>query len=227
MNTDQSVSAVPIAPGVGAITAGIGLLVMAVIAPLAVFGVIDPIVVAGDPVATAANVTEGITAVRLATVGLVVVLFLDVIVAWGLYGVFYAVNPGVSLLGAWFRLIYTAVFAVAIANLVGVPLAAARVAAGDAGHVLYLISAYHQTWQAALVLFGVHLGIIGGLAWRSRFVPRILAALIVVAGVGYVVDGVALLLNPAFPVQIATFAFVGEVLFIFWLLTAGRNLRAR
>ncbi len=64
MNTDQSdqtVSAVPIAPDVGAITAGIGLLVMAVIAPLAVFGVIDPIVVAGDPIATAANVTEGIT----------------------------------------------------------------------------------------------------------------------------------------------------------------------
>jgi hypothetical protein len=30
----------------------------------------------------------------------------------------------------------------------------------------------------------------------------------------------------AFPVQIATFTFVGEVLFIFWLLTAGRKLGA-
>ena len=45
---------------------------------------------------------------------------LDVVVAWALYRVFSPVSRSISLLAAWFRIVYAAVYLVAISQLVEV-----------------------------------------------------------------------------------------------------------
>ena len=49
---------------------------------------------------------------------LLVVAVLDVVVAWALYAVLRPVSRGIALLAAWLRVVYAAVFAAALSNLV-------------------------------------------------------------------------------------------------------------
>ena len=55
-----------------------------------------------------------------ASSALSVVVALDVVVAWALCRVFGPVSTGISLLAAWFRLVYAGVLLVAVSHLVGV-----------------------------------------------------------------------------------------------------------
>jgi hypothetical protein len=207
-------------PRMGALVAGIGLLAMAVIAGLSTFGVIDSLTVPGDPGATAANLVNSAALFRLGAVGLVVVAILDVAVAWGLYIVLRSVNPSLSLLGAWFRVGYAAIFVMAINNL----FSALRAAPVDPAQSAFFLETFQYGWQTGLIIFGIHLGVIGFLVWRSTYISWIFGVLLVVSGVGYTVDGFGTLLDPAYSLALSTFTFVGEVAFIFWLLIRGSRL---
>jgi hypothetical protein len=74
-----------------------------------------------------------------------------------------------------------------------------------------------------LILFGVHLLLIGHLAHRSGFMPKIFGVLLVIAGLGYLVDGFGAVLVQDYAISIGQFTFVGEVALIFWLLISARR----
>lgn len=207
-------------PRIGAIVAGIGLLAMAVIAGLSNFGVLNNLTIPGDPAATAANLVNSAALFRLGAAGLVVVAILDVAVAWGLYILLRNVNPSLSLLGAWFRVAYAAIFVMAINSL----FSALRAAPVDPAQSAFFLETYQYAWQTGLILFGIHLGVVGFLAWRSPYISWIFGVLLVVSGVGYAVDGFGTLLDPTYSLALSTFTFIGEVAFIFWLLIRGSRL---
>ena len=85
-------------PRTAAIVAGIGLLVMAVVAAFSNFGVIQSLTVSGDPGATAMNLIDSAARFRLGAVGLLIVAALDVVVAWGLYVALRSVEDRVPLM---------------------------------------------------------------------------------------------------------------------------------
>jgi hypothetical protein len=209
-----------IRPRTAAIVAGIALLVMAVIAALSNFGVINALTVPGDAGATARNLVNSAALFRLGAVGLIVTAILDVLVAWALYVVLRTVNPSLSLLGAWFRLVYAAIFAAAVTNL----FSALRAAPVEPAETLFLLKTFDQGWHIGLIVFGFHLGVVGVLVWRPGFFSRLVSVLLVVAAVGYIVDSLGTLLSPTYSLGLSTFTFVGEVIFIFWLLIQGRKL---
>jgi len=102
-----------------ALVAGMGLLLMTVLAPLAFFGAVEGLVTEGNATKSAQDILASEGLFRLAIVALVVVAVLDVIVAWALMEFFKAANEVISVLAAWLRVTYAAVFAVAISQLVG------------------------------------------------------------------------------------------------------------
>jgi hypothetical protein len=57
--------------------------------------------------------------------------------------------------------------------------------------------------------------------------PTVLGILLVVAGLGYAVDGFGALLFAGYDVNLAAFTFLGEVVLIFWLLLRGRRITPR
>ncbi|MGB7876995.1 MAG: DUF4386 domain-containing protein, partial [Anaerolineales bacterium] len=59
------------------------------------------------------------------------------------------------------------------------------------------------------------------LVFKSGYIPKILGILVIVAGLGYLIDNIGKLLSPNYNVTIAMFTFIGEVLLIFWLLWRG------
>lgn len=207
----------------GALVAGIALLAMAVIAGVSNFGVISSLTVPGDPSTTATNLANSAALFRLGATGLVVVAILDVVVAWGLYILLRSVHPGLSLLGAWFRVAYAAIFAMAINSL----FSAVRAAPVDPAQTAFFIETFKHGWQMGLIVFGIHLGVIGFLVWRSNYISWIFGVLLVLSAAGYVVDGFGTLLDPTYALAVSAFTFVGEVAFIFWLLIRGSRLPDR
>jgi len=206
-----------IQPRTAAILAGILLLMMAVIAALSNFAVITNLTVQGDAEATAANLAGSPLLFRLGAVGLLVVAILDVLVAWSLYAVLRPVNPSFSQLGAWLRIVFAAIFAAAINSLFG----ALRAAPIEPSQTMFFLESFEYGWQAGLIFFGLHLLVVGGLIWRYGSLSWIFAVLLLIAGAGYVVDGLGTLLAPGYSLALSRFTFVGEVVFIFWLLIRG------
>lgn len=207
-------------PSTAAIITGISLLAMAVIAAYANFAVIMNLEVPGDPSTTAANLVESAGQVRLAAAVFIIVAILDVIVAWGLYIVLRSVNPSLSLLGGWLRLAYAAILAVAINSLLN----ALHAGPMDPALAGFFLESFDSLWQIGLIIFGFHLCVVGYLAWQAEFMHWLFGLLLIIAGLGYIVDGFGTVLIPDYSFELAMFTFIGEVALIFWLLIRGRKL---
>lgn len=78
----------------------------------------------------------------------------------------------------------------------------------------------------AQIFFGLWLLPLGALIYLSGFMPRLIGALLVIAGGGYLADVLLQLLAPATSVTLSEFTFVGEVLLMLWLLIGGVNVKA-
>ena len=126
------------------ITAGVGLLLMSALAGFGKFVALDGLVTEGNAAQTAQDVMASEGLFRLGVASLVLVVALDVVVAWALYRVFSPVSKSISMLAAAMRLVYAGVFMVAISELL------------------------------AVILFDLHLLVIGYLAYRSGYVLRLL-----------------------------------------------------
>jgi Domain of unknown function (DUF4386) len=198
------------------LTAGVALALMAVLAAFAVFGAISARITPADATRTARDIAASQSVFRLGIACLIVVVILDVIVAAALFTVFAPVNGMVSAMAAGFRIAYAAVYLVAITQLV-----TALQLLADPGQALRAVNAYTTIWQVGLILFGVHLLLIGFLAYRSGFMPKIFGILLVIAGLGYLADGFGTVMVQNYTIGIGQFTFVGEVALIFWLLISG------
>ncbi|MGB2568864.1 DUF4386 domain-containing protein [Micromonospora citrea] len=202
-----------------ALAAGLGLLSMAVLAGLAIFGVVDRLV-STDAVETTTRLLSNQRALVLAVVALFAVAGLDVLVAWALRAFFADTHRAVALLSAWCRTAYAVVFAVAITHLI----AAAGLLRGGAAtdrispRVYARITEFEDIWSLGLTIFGVHLMLVGWLAWRSSTVPRWVAVLVAVAGAGYLADSVGALVSAGYAIEVAAVTFAGEVVLMVWLL---------
>lgn len=213
------------------LVAGTGLLLMSALAVVAQVAVLQGLVTAGGATGTAADIRSSDGLFRLGVASLLLVVVLDVVVAWALFRVFDPVSRGLSTLAAWFRLAYAAVFMVAIGQLAGIPellggepyLAVFTADELDAQARLR-VDAFEDLWDAGLLLFGVHLLVLGVLAYRSGYVPRILGVLLGVAGLGYLVDSAAAVLALGLTIDVATVTFVGEFLLALWLVVRGRHI---
>lgn len=229
MNAKENApGATDLSPRTAALLAGVGLLIMAILSPFALLNTYRNIFVLGDTQATAENILAAGNLFNIGAFTFLLVAILDIVVAWALYILFKPVNKSLSLLAAWLRLAYAAIFALALSHL----FSAAQLLSGavyvkalgaDLLHAQaqLALSAFKNSWDIGLVVFGIHLLILGYLAFKSGFIPRWLGILLVVAGVGYIVDSFGNFLLPNYRLTIAQFTFVGEALLIIWLLWRG------
>jgi len=214
-----------------AIVAGFGLLIMSILAAFANFYVLPSLIVPGDAATTANNIMANELLFRIGICSFTIVIVLDVVVAWALYVLLKPVNKSLSLLAAWFRLVYATIFGIALANLFNV----LRLVS-DADYVtvfeidqLYAqvmlsLNAFSDGWQIGYVFFGLHLFVLGYLVFKSGYIPKILGVLLIIAGLGYLLDSYAIFLLPNYEATIGYVTFIGEVLFMLWLLFKGAKI---
>lgn len=214
-----------------AMVAGFGLLLMTVFALFADFFVLPGLIVPGDATETANNIMAAEGLFRMAICSFLIVIILDVLVAWALYVLLKPVNKSLSLLMAWFRLVYAVILAFSLVFLVIVLLLLSgadylTVFETDQLHaqVMLSLNVFSDGWAIGLVFFGLHLALLGYLVFKSDYIPGILGVLLVVAGLSYLIDNFAILLLPDYDATIYLVTGWGELLFVFWLLFKGGKI---
>lgn len=215
--------------------AGIGYLVIIVLALFAEFHVRAQMWVPGDAAATTQKVMAAPGLFRAGIVSYLVAAIFDVIVAVALYVLLRPVNKSLSVLAAWMRLAHAVIFALALNHLLNVLVLAGPAAymadwpeALRQAHVLLSFEAFNTGWLIGLVFFGLHCILLGYLVFRSGFMPRLIGVLLAIAGVGYLIDSFAHFLMPnysnyedIFLAIVALPAIVAEVALCLWLLIKG------
>ncbi len=156
----------------------------------------------------------------------------DIVIAWALYILLAPVNRAMSLLTAWFRLMYTAVALVGWLNLVTVfrllntPEYVTLFGTGPLhGQVRLLLGSFRYDWSMSLVIFGIHLVLLGYLIYRSGYIPWIIGVLLVIDGLGWVIDSLQPYLYPNAHLGFLFITFFGELVFMLWLLIRGWKIR--
>lgn len=81
----------------------------------------------------------------------------------------------------------------------------------------------------SLLFFGCFCIVIGRVIFRSGFLPKVIGALMQIAGLCYLTDSFALILSPPFANRLFPIillpSFVGEASFCLWLLVKGVNVQ--
>ena len=217
---------------VAAFVAGLGLMLMTIFAVVAIYVVFPKLIIPGDAIATVNNIIADEALFRAGIGSLIFVAILDILVAWALYVFFEPVNKNLSLLTAWFRLVYSTILCFALFKYIdvihllsGADYLKAIESEQLQANVMLLINTFDDAWSIGLVFFGLHLALLGYLILSSDYVPKLLGVVLIAAGLAYLVDNIGILLIPGYDISIATFLGWGELLLMFWLLYRGSRLQ--
>ena len=220
-----------------AITGGIAILLMTIAAVVATDIAIGPLIIEDDPTSTIQNIQNNLFLFRIGILSWIVVLICDVIAAWGLYIFLCPVNRHISLISAWLRIVYTAILGTSILNLNYVLellgseyyQSSASYAVVESQNWMFLKS-FDSSWSIGLLVFALHIFLLGYLGLKSNYVPKILSIFLIIGSVGYLVIHLINLLFPQFEylIQILGWIFIvpmlSEVALGLWLLTKGKNV---
>ena len=213
-----------------ALVAGFGYLLSPV--TIAEFQLYPKIVIPGNPAQTFANIGAHSGTFAAIIICYLVTFLEDIVVAWALFYLLAPVNRALSLLTAWFRLIYAAIVLVGLTNLVTVyRLVTTPSYAGSFGtaplraQVDLLLHTFRYDWSFSLIVFGVHLALLGYLIYRSRYIPWIIGVILVLDGIAWIVDSLQPYLYPSVNVDWLFFVFFAELILMLWLLIFGWRLR--
>ena len=192
----------------------------------------DSVIVPGDAGATANNIMASESLFRLSfmtdLISQVIFIFLVLV----LYKLLKPVEKNLASL-------------MVILALVGVPItmlnllhelapvlllsAAAYLTAFEAGQlhalVMLFLDLYEIGFYIAMIFWGIWLLPLGYLVFKSGYLPKILGVLLIIGGLGYLIDVVTFFLFPNIDASMLKyFTFWGEVLFPLWLLIKGVNV---
>jgi hypothetical protein len=152
----------------------------------------------------------------------------DVVFAWTLYALLAPVNRALSLLASWLQLIYAAVSLAAVSNLgllyrlLVIPSYSGKMSADILPtQGVLLLGAFRSGWGLGLILFGLHLVVLGWLMARSSYLPRWLGWLLFIDGWAWVVDNLSVYLFPNASLGFLNVFFVAKLIFMIWLLGWG------
>jgi hypothetical protein len=198
------------------------------------FFVRDRLIVYGDGTVTATNILAHELLYRSGGAALLITVACEPAVALLFYELLKPVSRSVSLLAAFFRLVYAAMNGVnQLLHFIPLVLLGAGVASFETdqlrGLALVSLDVYAQGLWITLIFFGLHCVLVGYLIWSSAFLPRTLGLLMAIAGACYLTHSFARLVVPAFAVRLFPYiivpGFVAELALTLWLLVRGVNVQ--
>lgn len=218
-----------------AIVTGAAILLMTIAAIIATDSTIDSLLVKNDAEATTNNIRTSEMLFRFGVFSWLIILICDVLAAWGLYVYLKPVNRSLSLITAWFRLVYAAILGAAILHLINVLvlisgaesyLASFGIAQLQS-QVLLSVNGFYQVWNLGLTIFGIHILFLSYLIIRSGYIPKYWGILLFIAGIGYLITTLDDILIPGYEniKQIINYIFIlpmlAEVGLGIWLIVKG------
>lgn len=196
------------------------------------FSLMPKLVIPGNIEQTAQNILAHQGMFVAAILCYLITFLEDVVIAWALYVLLAPVNRSLSLLTAWFRLVYTVVALYGWLNLVTAyrllttPDYLTLFGSGQLhAQLKLLLSSVRYDWSMSLVIFGIHLVLPGYLIYRSSYIPKIIGILLVIDGLGWMIDSLQPYLYPNAHLGFIFYTFFGELIFMLWLLIRGWKIQ--
>jgi len=87
--------------------------------------------------------------------------------------------------------------------------------------VWFLLHSFHYEWSMSLIIFGIHLVLLGCLVYRSGYIPWILGISLFIAGLGWMIAGLGPYILPNANLDFTFITAFGEVFFTLWLWIRG------
>jgi hypothetical protein len=210
-----------------ALIAGLAIFIMAMAAPFAEIYAFPKFFVPGKAAETAKNILANQGLFRVCIFSYLITFVCDLIAAWALYLLLKPVNEDLSFLSALFRFVYAVIALAALTNLVSILGLLRSDFESDQwyNHIMSSLDAFKSGWYFGIIFFGIHLGLLGFLVFKSHYIPRILGLFLIVAGLGYLINGLKPYLFPTINLDFAKFTFYGELIFMLWLLIKGWRIQ--
>ena len=164
-------------------TTGYALLLMAIIAGFA-FGFAFPKTYNPSQLDfIQSNLAINLQLYKLMLLAILIVLLLDSLVSWTLYMFFKDDNRNIALLSGILRIVYTVIFGISTFFLTK------NLDQTETSNEIIInnFQLFQSIWSAGLIIFGIHLFLVGILMKLHQRIPKILWYLTLVAGVSYVV----------------------------------------
>jgi hypothetical protein len=192
------------------------------------------LVVSGDVAKTASNIMANERLYRVGIANNISTFAIDVVLIWALYVLLKPVNRNLALLGVFFRLVETTIACVAIINYY-----VAMQFVSDAEHLkgfdsnqMQALSILHDTYALTFVIVAIFLGlgstIFNYLLFKSRYIPKALAAWGIFASLLLLMSQFAIIIFPAVEKIIIPACYgpiaIDEIALGFWLLFKGANI---
>jgi hypothetical protein len=214
------------------LVSGIGYLFIFISGFYANFAILETMVVPSNAEMTVTNFLKDRSSLGWGIVGFFSMLFFDVVLVFSLFFVTKKVCRKLSFVASGFRLLHAICFGIAWMCLVEVY----RMTGDSVGLnmsslqnlVMSLLQRFDEIWNMGLLLFGVHLAVLGYLSLKSDNIPKSIGYLVILAAIGYVVSCSAKLVMPNYndyeqglEMLVVLFGVVGELSFTVWLLMKG------
>jgi len=190
------------------------------------------LIVSGDAAATAANLRNFDFLYRLGFASFLIESLCDTALALILYVLLKPVNKQLSLLAAFFGLMATATFAFAELFYFAPQLILGRTYLNtftpDQVNSLALLSLkfYGFAGMIFTAYYGMGWIVRSYLIFRSSYLPKFLAVLMAIGGIGFVVRNFLLILAPAYASDVLLMLmFPGGLIMTVWLLVKGVNVQ--
>jgi hypothetical protein len=192
------------------------------------FSIYPKLVVASNAEQTVQNISAHMGLFAAAILCYVASFIGDIIIAWALYVLLAPVNRALSLLAAWCQLVYAAVALCSVFGLLDVyhllatPYYLTVFGSGQLhAQVWLLLHSFHFNWSMSLIVFGIHLVLVGYLIFRSGYIPWIVGIALFIAGLGWIIAGVGPYVLPNANLDFTFITAFGEVFFMLWLWIRG------
>ena len=199
----------------------------------------DTVIEAGDAAATAENIVESELLFRLSIAADLIMIMSDVAIGLAFYFLLRPVNQALSLLSALFRLAQAATLGI---NLLMLFFVLQLLSGADYlavfgteqlnAQALMFLEAHSIGYKLALVFFAFSILIQGYLMYKSGYFPKIIAALVIAASMGYFVDNFATFILLDYEEHASIFETIGmvspllgEVVLCVWLLVRGVRMQ--
>jgi hypothetical protein len=214
-------------------TARIAGFLYLLLVPLGFFGgmYIPSITVPGNAVTTVNNIIANESLFRLSILCALATPIVTVLVALFLYKLLKPINRNHAVLMVIFTLAAAPIAMLTELNHFAVLLLLngadyLKVFSVEQLHslVMFFLNLNHYGVFITQIFWGLWLLPLGYLVFKSGFLPRILGVMLIIAGFGYVIDSIILFLLPDLNITISQFTFIGELLFLLWLLFKGVNV---
>lgn len=214
-----------------ALIGGFGYLVIFVSGIYANFVVLESLKVANDDIVTFKNFINNRETFITGIFSFVIMVLADLVLTWSLHALFRIHNQKRSAIAAWFRLVNVIFFAVALFHLFEIVqltnpqellIHSQEFLANQVDREL---SDFSNTWLIGLVFFGVHLILLANLMLKHIRIPKFIPVLLMIAGLGYLVDSVLQFtyfnyqdISEVSVLVVVLPGVVGELSLTFWLL---------